>query len=248
MVHKIKWNNGIGKSRRCKETLWTSRKLFKSILMQLDTIHSECWTDERILVNTWKCTFDGPGICFFQSFKYSLPIFVVATKSYSRGNDNLLFLTGPLQPWQTLTLLLQRLTKVIRELHCKLRHEYNLWNFWEDLFLQKTYSSTIDFFVRNIFQKCMKKCLETPSKYKLPLYHCQKQSPRTSPVTFSELFDSSSMTLEFLHRTTCFLKIVKKHRIAALLNLTRAKSFLSEKRNKKRIFYQTKIFYPFIHL
>ena len=57
---------------------------------------------------------DGPDICFFPSLKYCLYIFVAATKSYDGGNGSQLFLTGPLQPCETLTLLSQRLTKVIK--------------------------------------------------------------------------------------------------------------------------------------
>ena len=53
------------------------------------------------------------------------------------------------------------------------------------------------------FYYCL--CLETPSKCKLPLYHCQNQSLRTPPVAASALFDKSLMTLEFLHQTTYFL-------------------------------------------
>ena len=51
---------------------------------------------------------------FFPSLKYSLRIFVTATKSFGGGNGNLLFLTGLLQPWLTLTLLSQGLTKVMK--------------------------------------------------------------------------------------------------------------------------------------
>ena len=96
---------------------------FKSIPMQLDSIHSEChhttfntleWKGERILVKYIKYTFDGPDIYFFRSLEYSLRIFVTATKSYGVGNGNPLFLIGPLQPWQTLTFLSRRLTKVMR--------------------------------------------------------------------------------------------------------------------------------------
>ena len=85
------------------------RHAFKSIPIQLDTIHSECyhtmlntfkWKGERILVNY---TFDGPDICLFPSAKYSLRIFITTTRSYVGGNVNLFFLTGPLEPWQKLS-------------------------------------------------------------------------------------------------------------------------------------------------
>ena len=76
--------------------------------MMLSTLE---WKSERILVKHMKVhiRFDGVDIYFFLSLKYSLRIFVTATKSYSGGNGNPLFLTGPLQPWQTLTVLWQRL-------------------------------------------------------------------------------------------------------------------------------------------
>ena len=94
--------------------------------MQLVSIYSECdqrrWIHSNGMVNwcswsTWKYTLDGPDICFFRSLKYSkysLRIFVTATKFYGDGDGNPLVLTGPLQPWQTLALLLQRLTTGIR--------------------------------------------------------------------------------------------------------------------------------------
>ena len=123
---KIKWNNGIDKTRRCKWILWTSDMLLKKhsdatcqylFGMWSTTLNTLEWNGELMLVKTWKYTLDGPDICFFRSLKYSkysLRIFVTATKFYGDGDGNPLVLTGPLQPWQTLTLLLQRLTTGIR--------------------------------------------------------------------------------------------------------------------------------------
>ena len=127
LVGKIKWNNGIGKPRRCKWILSTLLKASQwHLILSIRNLIIRRWTHLNGKVNgfswnTWKYTFDGPDICFFLSLKCSVRIFVTATEMYGCGNGNQLFLTGPLQPWQTLTLLSQRFTKVIK-IHCKLHH------------------------------------------------------------------------------------------------------------------------------
>ena len=122
-VDKINWNNGIGKPKRCKWIFWTSDVLLKAsqckLTVPIQNVIIRRWTHSNGEINgfswnRWKHTFDGPDICFLPSLKYSLRIFVTTIKSYGGGNGNPLFLTGPFQPWQALTLLPQRLTKVIR--------------------------------------------------------------------------------------------------------------------------------------
>ena len=127
------WKSSIGKpiSTRCKWVLRTSDMLLKafkcSLTVSIRDVIMRRWTHSNGKVNgfSWNTrnyTFDGPEICFFPSLKYSLRIFVTGTKSYDGGNGNPLFLTGPLQPWQTLTLSSQRLTKVVRT-SLQVRHE-----------------------------------------------------------------------------------------------------------------------------
>ena len=100
------------------------RHAFKSIPMQLDNIHSEChraalntlqWKGERILVKYMKVHNRCFRHLLFTVFVVCLlRFFIAATKSYGCRNGNPLVVTEPLQPWQRLTLLSQRLTKVKR--------------------------------------------------------------------------------------------------------------------------------------
>ena len=105
----------------CKLILWICDMLLKASQCNLTLsiriviirrwTHSD-WKMNGFSWNTWKYIFDGAEICFFPSLRYSLRVF--ENKSYSGGNGNPLFLSGPLQPWQTLAFLSQRLIKLIR--------------------------------------------------------------------------------------------------------------------------------------
>ena len=114
------------------------------------------WTHSKILkyIRHRKYIFDGPDICFSPSLKYSLHIFA-ATKLYGGGYGNHLFLTGPLQPWQTLTFQSQNFTIVIR-ISLQGTSRIAFIKLLRGLIFRKKYFQFDGSFVRNIFQKYLK--------------------------------------------------------------------------------------------
>ena len=156
LINKSKWNNG---KQCCRWILRTSGKLSKA--SQCDcTIHAGCHhttlnTFENIEIHsTSQIYIDGPDICFSPSLKYSLHIFA-ATKLYGGGNGNQLFLTGPLQPWQTLTFQSQNFTIVIR-ISLQVTSRIAFIKLLRGLIFRKKYFQFDGSFVRNIFQKYLK--------------------------------------------------------------------------------------------
>ena len=94
---------------------------------------------------------------FFPSLKYSLRIFVTATKSFGGGNGNLLFLTGLLQPWLTLTLLSQGLTKVMKTFASYVTN--CIYEIFERTFLYKEAFPVFLIFCDEYFLKICEICL-----------------------------------------------------------------------------------------
>ena len=111
----------------------------------------------------WKYVFDGPDIYFFPPSKYSLPIFVAATKSYSGGNGNPFQPCQALQPWQTLNLLSQRLTKVIRT-SLQVTSRIAFMKFLRGLIFTKKPLQLYGFYMSNIFQRHVK--FARPSRHR----------------------------------------------------------------------------------
>ena len=79
--------------------------------MTLNTLEWKC---ERILVKYMEVYIGWSRHLLFSVFEVLFTHFCYSNYIVKWWDGNPLFLTGPLQPWQTLTLLSQRLTKVIR--------------------------------------------------------------------------------------------------------------------------------------
>ena len=144
--------------------LRTSDMLLKafecSLTVSIRNVIMQRWTHSNGKVNgfswsTWKHTFDGPDIGFFPSLKYSLCIFVTGTKSYDDGNGNPLLLTGPLQPWRTLTLSSQMLTKVVRT-SLQVTSQIVFMKFLRWLIVTKKPLKYCELFCEEYFQKFVK--------------------------------------------------------------------------------------------
>ena len=141
MVDKIKWNNGISKPGRCQWILGTSDILLKAsqckLTLSIRNVIIRRWTHSNgkvngFLWNTWKHTFDGSDICFFTSFS-----------TYFCCSNKIV------RWWRVVTYCYDLE-------HCNLDITSSIYEILRGLILQRSLSSFMDFFVRNIFQKDVK--------------------------------------------------------------------------------------------